>query len=36
MRKAGYAPELRERAIWLVREHQSNYGSQWLAIESLQ
>ncbi len=30
-----YSPEVRERAVHLVREHQSEYPSQWAAIQSI-
>jgi len=30
-----YAPEVRERAVRLVREHQHEHTSQWAAIESI-
>ena len=30
-----YAPEVRERAVRMVLEHQSDYESQWSAIESI-
>ena len=31
----GYSPELRERAVRMVLEHQQEYGSQWAAIVSV-
>ncbi|MGQ7249798.1 IS3 family transposase [Halomonas sp. V046] len=30
-----YSPEVRERAVRMVREHQDEYTSQWAAIESI-
>jgi len=30
-----YPPELRERAVRMVLEHQQEYGSQWAAIVSI-
>jgi len=30
-----YSPEVQERAVRLVREHQSEYDSEWAAIESI-
>ncbi len=31
-RPGRYPPEVRERAVRLVREHQHDYASQWAAI----
>ncbi len=33
--KTRYSPELRERAVRLVFEHQAAYDSQWAAINSI-
>jgi transposase len=30
-----FSPEVRERAVRLVREHQSEYATQWAAITSI-
>jgi transposase len=30
-----YSPEVRERAVLLLREHQGEYASQWAALESI-
>ncbi len=34
-RRGRYPAEVRERAVRLVREHQSDYPSQWAAISSI-
>jgi transposase len=34
-RSARYSPEVRERAVRLVFEHQGEYSSQWSAMESI-
>ncbi|CAO3436141.1 Insertion element IS401 (Burkholderia multivorans) transposase [Azospirillum doebereinerae] len=30
-----YAPEVRERAVWMVFEHEGDHASQWTAIGSI-
>jgi len=34
-RSSRYAPEVRERAVRMVREHEGEYASQWAAIMSI-
>ena len=34
-KSARYSPEVRERAVRLVFEHQGEYPSQWAAMESI-
>jgi transposase-like protein len=34
-KSARYSPEVRERAVRLVFEHQEEYPSQWAALESI-
>ena len=34
-RQTRYSPEVRERAVRMVLEHQSEYASQWQAVESI-
>jgi transposase len=33
--QARHSPEVRERAIRMVREHREEYGSEWAAISSI-
>ena len=36
MKKSGqYSPEVRERAVRMVLDHQKDYGSQWEAIVAI-
>jgi transposase len=34
-RASRYSPEVRERFVGMVREHQAEHGSQWAAIRSM-
>ncbi|MFC7520069.1 hypothetical protein ACFQS6_07345 [Xanthomonas populi] len=35
MSQTKYPPEVHERRVRLMREHQGEYGSQWAASESI-
>ena len=30
-----FSPEARERPVWLLKEHQAEYATQWAAIRSI-
>ena len=34
-KRSRYSPEVRERAVRMVREHEGEYDSQWAAIRSI-
>ena len=33
--RSNFSPEVRDRAVRMVREHQGEYSSQWAAIQSI-
>jgi len=33
--RSKFSPEVRERAVWMVGEHQADYGSEWAAMTSI-
>lgn len=34
-KRGRYSPEVRERAVRMIREHERQYASQWAAITSI-